>query len=341
MVVNAQFVHPRFKLNGFHLNFIDLSRVGYSYIKEGEDFEKQIGDFMLEWTDANDFVVVQTSGSTGKPKSISIKKEAMVHSAINTGAFFELNAGANVVLALPAKYIAGKMMLVRAFILGLELDVFNPSTTPFSRIEKNYDFAALTPLQAEMSFDKLSHFKIVIIGGAQIHSELETKLKKLPTTVFETYGMTETITHIAAKRVEEDHFTVLPNVNIKCSSDSCLIVSTPYFEGEIITNDVVKLTSDATFVWLGRKDNIINTAGVKINPEVVEKKLSKKIKNRFYITSKKDKNLGEKVVLVIEGEQQEISASVFSDLEKFENPKEIIFETIFEEVNSKIKRKTF
>lgn len=341
MAVNAKFVHPSFKLNGFHLTYIDLSRVGYSYIKEGEDFEKQIGDFMLEWTDANDFVVVQTSGSTGKPKQIVIKKEAMVQSAINTGLFFSLTPSKKAVLALPAKYIAGKMMLVRALVLGLELDIFPPSTKPFQRIEQDYDFAALTPLQAEKSFETLNRFKTIIIGGAPINKDLEDKLKKLPISVFETYGMTETITHIAAKRIEEDHFTVLPNVSIKTNKDSCLIITAPYFDEDIITNDVVKLSSETSFNWLGRKDNIINTAGVKINPEVVEKKLSKHITARFYITSKKDNSLGEKVILLIEGEKQEMEATVFAALEKYENPKEIIFEAVFEEVNGKVKRKRF
>ena len=205
-------VHNRFKLNGFHLNADDLCRVAYSFIKEGDDFEKPVGDFILDWFDANDYIEMYTSGSTGKPKKIRVLKQAMVNSALATGDFFGLEAGNTILNCLPVKYVAGKMMFVRAFILGLEMDFVAPSSHPLELIGKSYDFTAMVPLQAMNSIELLYHFKTIIIGGTKVSAELEKKLKPIKATIYETYGMTETITHIAARKKGEKAFTTLPTV---------------------------------------------------------------------------------------------------------------------------------
>ncbi|HYD90948.1 MAG TPA: O-succinylbenzoic acid--CoA ligase, partial [Flavobacterium sp.] len=128
MIPDYHFVHNRFKLNGFHLNENDLCRIAYSFIKEGEPFEKAVGDFLLDWFDRKDYIEMQTSGTTGAPKMIKVDKQAMVHSAMATGEFFELNEGIKVLHCLPTQYVAGKMMLVRALILGWELDLIAPAS---------------------------------------------------------------------------------------------------------------------------------------------------------------------------------------------------------------------
>ncbi len=334
-------VHNLFKLNGFHLNKEDLCRVAYSFIKEGEEFEKPVGDFLLDWFDSKSYIEMQTSGTTGTPKKISVSKQAMVYSALATGDFFDLKAGDKALHCLPVKYVAGKMMLVRAMILGLDMEFVAPSSHPLTNNDINYDFVAMVPLQAQNSLKELKSVKKLIVGGAKISPILEKELMKLKTNVFETYGMTETITHIAAKKVGEKAFMVLPNVTISYDERNCLVIHAPKISEEIIlTNDLVELVSENQFVFLGRMDNVINSGGIKLIPEQIEDKLSKHIHKRFFITSKEDKELGEKLVLVIEGQQDDLDASLFDDLDKYEKPREIIFIPKFKETASgKIMRK--
>lgn len=334
-------VHNLFKLNGFHLNKEDLCRVAYSFIKEGEEFEKPVGDFLLDWFDSKSYIEMQTSGTTGTPKKISVSKQAMVYSALATGDFFDLKAGDKALHCLPVKYVAGKMMLVRAMILGLDMEFVAPSSHPLKNNDINYDFVAMVPLQAQNSLKELKRVKKLIVGGAKISPVLEKELMKLKTNVFETYGMTETITHIAAKKVGEKAFMVLPNVTISYDERNCLVIHAPKISEEIIqTNDLVELVSENQFVFLGRMDNVINSGGIKLIPEQIEDKLSKHIHKRFFITSKEDKELGEKLVLVIEGQQDDFDSSLFDDLDKYEKPREIIFIPKFKETASgKIMRK--
>jgi o-succinylbenzoate---CoA ligase len=334
-------VHNQFKLNGFHLNREDLCRVAYSFIKEGEDFEKPVGDFLLDWFDSKSYLEVQTSGSTGIPKLIRIDKQAMVNSAIATGDFFELRPGNKALHCLPVKYVAGKMMLIRAMILGLDLDFVAPNSHPLENNETLYDFVAMVPIQAQHSLKELKMVKKLIVGGAKLNKKLENALAKLSTEIYETYGMTETITHIAAKRVGENAFTVLPNVTISYDEKNCLVIHAPRISDEVIhTNDIVELVNENQFVFLGRFDNVINSGGIKLIPEQIEEKLSSKIDRRFYVIGKPDKDLGEKLVLVIEGESQEINPSIFDDLDKYEKPKEIVFVAKFKDtITSKILRK--
>lgn len=336
-------VHNHFKLNGFHLDKEDLCRVAYSFIKEGEDFEKPVGDFLLDWFDSKSYIELQTSGSTGTPKIIRVDKQAMVNSAVATGDFFDLRSGNRALQCLPVKYVAGKMMLIRAIILGLDLDYVAPSSHPMKDLDDlKYDFVAMVPMQAQNSLNELKSVKKLIVGGARVSASLEKELMKLPTEVYETYGMTETITHIAAKRVGEKAFTVLPHVTISYDERNCLVIHAPHIiaEDAIITNDLVELVNENQFVFLGRIDNVINSGGVKIMPEQVEHKLDGSIKHRFFITSKEDKELGEKVVLVIESDSFEVDSAIFDVLDKYERPKEIVFVPKFKETeNGKVLRK--
>lgn len=334
--VTYENVHNQFKLNGFQLDKDDLCRVAYSFIKEGEDFEKPVGDFLLDWFDSKNYIEMQTSGSTGTPKIIKVDKQAMVNSALATGDFFGLHAGNRALQCLPVKYVAGKMMLIRSIILGLDLDYVAPSSHPMEGLEEKYDFVAMVPMQAQNSLKELKNVKKLIVGGARISASLEKELMKLPTQVYETYGMTETITHIAAKRVGEKIFTVLPNVTISYDDRNCLVIHAPNIIAEetVITNDLVELVNENQFKFLGRIDNVINSGGVKIIPEQVEQKLDGRIDRRFFIASKEDKELGEKVVLVVEGAAIEIDPATFDVLDKYEHPREIIFIPKFKETEN-------
>lgn len=335
-------VHNHFKLNGFHLNREDLCRVAYSFIKEGEDFEKPVGDFLLDWFDSKPYIEMQTSGSTGTPKIVKVDKQAMVNSAIATGDFFDLHSGDRALQCLPVKYVAGKMMLIRSIVLGLDLDYVAPTSHPMKGLEDKYDFAAMVPMQAQNSLKELHNVKKLIVGGARISASLEKELMKLPTEVYETYGMTETITHIAAKRVGEEAFTVLPHVTISYDDRNCLVIHAPKIiaEDTVVTNDLVELVNENQFKFIGRIDNVINSGGVKIMPEQVEQKLDVKLDRRFFITSKEDKELGEKVVLVVEGEHFALDTTIFDCLDKYEHPREILFVSKFKETeNGKVLRK--
>ncbi|RTY64813.1 O-succinylbenzoic acid--CoA ligase [Flavobacterium sp. GSP27] len=339
--ITYQNVHNLFKMNGYHLNRNDLCRVAYSFIKEGEEYEKAVGDFILDWFDNKSYLELNTSGTTGIPKVIRIEKQAMVNSAIATGDFFDLQPGNKALHCLPTKYIAGKMMFVRSFILGLDIDFVAPSSNPLLNNETKYDFVAMVPLQAQNSLTMLKNVKKMIVGGAKMNKTLEKGLCKLKTKVYETYGMTETITHIAAKEIGEVAFSVLPNIKIAKDDRDCLVINAPKISSEaIVTNDIVELINENQFIFLGRIDNIINSGGIKLIPEQIEEKLATMIHSRFFVTAKQDLVLGEKLVLIIEGEQQIIAETVFDVLDKYEKPKEVLFVAKFAETqNGKIKRK--
>ncbi len=322
-------VHNRFKLNGFEFKKDDLQRVAYSFIKEGEDFEKSVGSFILDWFDEKSFVEIETSGTTGEPKTILVDKQAMVNSALATGDFFNLSSGDKVLHCLPTKYVAGKMMFVRAFILGLDMDFVAPSLKPLDAVEGEYDFCAMVPMQLKYSIDQLSRVKKIITGGVKVHKTLEDLIIEsgATTEIYETYGMSETITHVAAKRIGEEAFTLLPNITISKDDRDCLEIVAPNISSEkIITNDIVEILPNNTFIWIGRYDNIINSGGIKMIPEQIEEKLSTKIDRRYIVAGLPDSLLGHRVVLAIEGEPFDVNKNeVFSSLKKYEKPKEIFF----------------
>lgn len=324
--VTYQNVHNKFKLNGFNFTKDDLLRVAYSFIKEGSAYEKPLGVFILDWFDTKSYLEINTSGSTGTPKIIRVDKQAMVNSALATGDFFDLQPGKKVLHCLPTDYVAGKMMFVRAFILGLDMEFVAPSSHPLEGVKGNFDFCGMVPLQAKNSLNDLHRIKKLIIGGAKVNKTLERELINLPSQIYETYGMTETITHIAAKRVGESAFTVLPNVKVASDDRQCLVIDAHKISGEkIVTNDIVDLISDTQFVWKGRFDNVINSGGIKLIPEQIEEKLVTLIPRRFFVYGEADEVLGEKLVLYVEGSSMPIEESVFETLDKYERPKEIHF----------------
>ncbi|WP_431134453.1 AMP-binding protein [Psychroserpens mesophilus] len=322
-------IHLKFKLNGTSFNHEELVEVAYNLIKEGEPYEKSAGNFLLDWLDSKDHVMVSTSGTTGLPKMIKLSKAAMVNSAIMTGDFFGINPGNKALHCLPSRYISGKMMLVRAMILGLELDMIAPTLYPAYDDEKHYDFCAMIPLQLKNSLNRLHNIKTLIVGGASVSKPLIEKVQTLNTNIFETFGMTETISHIAVKKLNQNPthikgFKVLPHVSISKDNRGCLVIDAPKLSKDtIVTNDVVELISEHQFELVGRYDNMINSGGVKVFPELIELKLQDLIQHRFFIASEKDNDFGQKVILVIESQNTDFDKDVFSQLEKYEIPKAV------------------
>ena len=337
MIPHYKSIHNRFKINNFHFDKEALYQLAYTLIKEGEEHEKDLGSFLLDWLDDKETIQLTTSGTTGSPKVITIKKQSMVHSAIATGNYFNLHPQDKALLCLPARYIAGKMMIVRSMMLGLELDIMVPTSHLDDLLpHKNYDFVAIVPLQAENSLEKLHQFKKIIIGGAKVSDHLASKLKEIKSDIYETYGMSETITHIAAKKIGEAFFNILEHVSITTDDRSCLVIDVPSISDEkVVTNDIVTILNANQFKWIGRYDNVINSGGIKLFPEQIEAKLASKISNRFFIIGQPDDILGSRVVLVIEGEQFDIDATLFDTLEKFEKPKEVLFAPEFVETETK------
>jgi len=338
-------IHSRFKLNGTHFGHEELKHVAHSFVKEGADFEKSAGKFLLEWLDDKEVVFVQTSGSTGTPKIIQIRKQAMVNSALATAQYLGLEPGDTALHCLPAQYIAGKMMLVRALVLGLEIDIVAPRSKPIFDYHKPYRFCAMLPMQLESTIEHLEHLDILIVGGSPVSKSLAEATKTLRTKIFATYGMTETVTHIALKPInntlETAFFEVLPGVTISQDDRDCLVIEAPKVTSQkIVTNDIVKLHSATHFEWLGRFDNVINSGGLKLFPEQIEAQLKEKISTPFFIASEADETLGERLILVLEAENSYLDVSVFKGLSKFQIPKNIYAVSKFEMTETgKIQRK--
>lgn len=350
MVANYNEVHPKFRINGISCNAEELREIGYCLIKEGVAFEKPLGDFLLDWLNDNPTISVRTSGSTGTPKTVVLKKEHMINSALGTAEFFGLEDGDAVLHCLPASYIAGKMMLVRAMVLGLKLDYVEPNSKPLAGNKKSYQFGAMVPLQLENSLDQIDQIKTLIVGGAPMSVHLKDKIQSLENDIFETYGMTETVSHVAIKKVSQNRdksehtFKVLPDIKIHLDERGCLVIDAPLLSEEpVITNDLVEIIDEQEFQWLGRYDNIINSGGVKLIPEEIEDKLSPFLSTRFFVTGMPDDVLGEKLVLYVEGNGVDNN---FLDhlkgkgaLESFEIPKKIVAVANFSETgNGKLDR---
>lgn len=344
-------IHNKFKFNGFHFCHEELKEVAYSLVKEGLPHEQATGGFLLDWLNNDDALYVNTSGSTGPPKKIKILKKAMVNSAIATGDFFGLEPGNTAMNCLPSHYVAGKMMLVRAMILGLEIDCIEPSTYPIFDYEKRYDFCAMIPLQLKHTINYTQNIKTIIIGGSKITPPLLEKIKTKTSFFYETYGMTETVTHIALKPLEskvqrgEGLFTAIPEVTFSLDERECLVIKAPNLkEKPLVTNDVVDLKSETSFQWLGRFDNVINSGGVKLFPEQIEDKLRRIIDERFIIASIPDDDLGEKLILILENPRDPIESfskrlKGIKGLSKYEVPKEIyMLDKFIETENGKLQR---
>lgn len=278
--------------------------------------------FLAEWHNDSPTVLVHTSGSTGKPKPMLVEKRRMQASARITCRFLGLHEGDTALLCMPLDYIAGKMMVVRALTCGLQLVSVPPSSHPLatshlSPFPSRLDFAAMVPLQVWNSLQvpeerhRLMHIRHLIIGGGAIDQALASQLADFPHQVWSTYGMTETLSHIALRRLNgpeaSDWYTPFDGVALSLTDEGCLVISAPaVHEGPLVTNDIAELSPPAPadsprrFRILGRKDNVVCSGGIKIQIEEVERLLRPHLHVPYMITKAPDEKLGEQVVLLTE-----------------------------------------
>lgn len=314
-----------------------------------------VGDFLKEWTNAETYVMGHTSGSTGMPKPLRLDKNAMRASATRTNKFFDLGKGDDVLLCLNTDYIAGKMIVVRAIMGGMNIVAIKPASAPMWNCPVK--FAAMVPMQVETLLqteegkDRLKKIGILIIGGSPLGESTRKELKNLNGPVcYTTYGMTETLSHIAVANIMGDNreliYNTLPDIQISTDSRSCLVIKATYIQEEpFVTNDVVELTSETSFKWRGRWDHVVNSGGIKLFPEEIEKKIAPLISQRFYLTAIPDDVLGQKMILKIEGEewekekQDKLIAGIKAVTNRYECPRQILFMDRFAETSSgKVKR---
>ena len=336
--MEANKIHRNFTLNGCAFHSV-AELLTYS-----ASLSEELHLFLTDWFSKTDSISIQTSGSTGKPKPIVLKKLHIINSAKTTGAYFKLPKKTTALLCLPIAYVAGKLMVVRALVLGWQLDYVAPNSNPLAQLNKRYQFSAMVPLQVQNSLSKLHLIDKLIIGGAPISYQLEQQLQQLQTQIFATYGMTETITHIAVKKITQctfrpSFFEILPNVSISKTENDCLVIRAPKVaDTTIFTNDVVQLVSNHQFKWLGRLDLVINSGGIKLHPESIEQKLNAIISHRFFVAGIPDAYLGEKLVLIIESNPFNLQLNSVA-LTPFETPKEIYFiDKFVETATGKVQR---
>ncbi len=345
-----KYFHPDFKFNGQNLYYADLTEVAYSLVKEGEPYEKEVGDFLMDWIDHRSFILQPTSGSTGEPKIIALEKKSMIQSALATGKALELGEGSRALCPLSIGTIAGKMMLVRAMLLGWELEVIRPSSDPLASTFNDFDFAAMVPMQLTKSLGQLHRVRKLIVGGAAVPLQTLSQLPEDLTEIWQTYGMTETSSHVALRKLSPvpegadpekilAPYKAFEGVHLSQDERGCLVINAPeWLDETLTTNDLVHMESDSEFRWLGRIDHVINSAGVKLFPEVLEARISKLIPNRFFLTGIPDAEFGEKLILVVEGavDSDRLKADLVDSglLKPYEVPKAIHTLSSFEETGS-------
>ena len=295
----------------------------------------ELQTFLSEWFNEFPVMTIQTSGSTGTPKPLVVRKQKMIQSAQQTCSFLGLKKGDKALLCLPLQFIAGQMMVIRALITGLDLVIRRPSGNPLSDVQTPLRFAAMTPMQVYNSLqvpeekERLMQIEILLIGGGSIDPELSRTLQTFPNAVYSSYGMTETLSHIALRRLNgqeaSDYYTPFPSVKLSLSPEKTLVIEALQVTNAIIyTNDIAELLPDGQFRILGRKDNIINSGGIKIQAEEVEEKLRSIITGNFAITAVPHPKFGEAVVLLITKGQTISKEQINALLPAFQRPKYIL-----------------
>lgn len=296
----------------------------------------EVRSFINEWNNDLDFIESTTSGSTGKPKVIRLLKKHMLASARMTGNFLKLKTNDTALLCMSMSTIAGKMMVVRAIVLDLELIVSDVTSSPLIGIEKKIDFAAMVPLQVQGSLLELGQVNKLIVGGGIISSQLWIDLSVSKVEAYQTFGMTETISHIAMREISlnQSNYQLLPGIDISIV-DECLMVNAPSLGVKNLqTKDHISIAPDGTFSWLGRKDFVINSGGIKIHPEELETKIEALVDCAYFVYGLPDNRLGEKLVLCIEGDLALTKTDFAPYLDKFHLPKEIYFYSRFARTDS-------
>lgn len=282
----------------------------------------KLQEFLAEWNDGRDTVTVHTSGSTGKPKAMEVEKRRMLASAKMTCNFLGLKEGDTALLCMPLDYIAGKMMVVRSIERRMHLISVEPSNHPLKNLTEAPTFAAMVPsqvyetLKVERERKLFCQIQHVIIGGGAIDPQLEQELKTLPNHIWHSYGMTETLSHIALRRIDEPYFRPLPGITVCQDENHCLVINAPHLCAEILhTHDIVEIMDETKkqqdpilarkqqshanmFRILGRLDNVVCSGGIKIQIEEVEALLRPTFGNTIQLTSAPHPKFGEELIML-------------------------------------------
>jgi len=308
---------------------------------EATGWEKEWLDFLTEWYAPGDSIVVNTSGSTGKPKSIRLTKEFAAASARRTLLYFGLKENDRVLHCLSSRYIAGKLMIVRALLGKLDLYPIDPASHFSILANMTFRFAAMVPNQVSKILDqqdgseRLQQIQQLLIGGGPVPLSLQKRLFSLSTACYSSYAMTETATHIAIRKLNgegaDEFYRCMEGIKVNLSPDACLRIHLPGTDEEYLqTTDLAELMDEKTFRILGRADHVIISGGMKFSPEQLEQKLESTIRQPFMISSLPDPKLGEKIVLLIEGPENPeaiptIKELCLQHLDKYEQPRQIRF----------------
>ena len=308
-------------------------------------------DFCRDWLAGQEEFIVQTSGSTGAPKPITLTRRQMEASALATAAALNLAPGDRTLVCLPTQYIAGRMMLVRGMVVGMPMTLVAPNAHPLAMLSAtaHFDFTAVVPLQLQtlLADDtpavraQLAGMKAILVGGGPVSPGLAALADSRPAPIYHTYGMTETVTHVALRRLNgpgaTDLFIPLPGVRLHLDERGCLAIAGPMTLGAWVqTNDLAELRADGTFRWLGRLDNVINTGGVKVQVEEVEQAIARldlaELRDRrYFVAGLPDERLGQVVTLVVEHAgapapdvTQQILATLRAALNRFAAPRQVV-----------------
>ena len=343
-----------FFLNGQKYNIKDLHKISAIQLPEEE---KEAIDFMRSWKDGQDKFIIKSSGTTGPPKDILLTREQMIASANSTLEVLKIPEGKSALIALPVSMVAGKMMLVRCFVGNLVPYIVTPSGNPLKNLTINIFFAAFSAYQVEVMLredqEKLKQIHNIIIGGSPVNNRTESLLSSFKNFIYHSFGMSETASHFALRQISPDFnqsYRLLPSVVAGLDERGCLTIQGSITNHKkVITNDLVEFVNNEEFKWLGRYDHIINSGGIKIHPEQLEKKISNlfisnNLDIKFILAGKKDETFNQKLVMIVEkiGEKELSHVKVLLDreLNKFEKPKEYHVIATFPKTESgKVKRK--
>lgn len=310
---NRQIDRQQIRMEGQTWCAADRPQLVRLAVTEPDEALRDVYAFLADWFDGSPEIGVQTSGSTGVPKQMRVSKERMMNSACQTCSFLGLETGCTALLCMNMKYIGAKMMVVRALVAGMNLLVRPAVGHPMTLVDGPVDFTAIVPLQLYQSLQteaekrQLSRCRHILVGGGAVDAALCEKLAGLPSRFYSTYGMTETLSHIALRLLNGPdaglHYTPFDNVRVSLSADNTLVIDAPELcDTRLVTNDVARVYPDGTFVILGRRDNTVNSGGIKIQLEEDEALLKSHIGVPFALTAVPDERLGEALVLLVSRE---------------------------------------
>lgn len=318
-----------------------------------DEIERNALSFIGEWLNGRRSFSFQTSGSTGNPKSISFRRDQLVASARLSVQSLGLMPGMKALVCLDPRFVAGAMMLVRCMENSMNIVVQSPSSRPFAVCREPVDFVALVPYQVSLLLKEnsavLDQPMLVIIGGAPLKESIIEQLQPHVASCYATYGMTETLTHIALRKLngpgKQDAYHLLPGIRVFINEQGCLVIHAPHLDSPIVTHDLAEWASGDSFRILGRTDEVINSGGVKVHPRSVESVIDPALAEqgyhfRFFIAGRPDDQLGERVCLFIEGlplakpAEEVMLGHINQWLSPYERPRQVVYVHRFEETTT-------